>query len=277
MRRTTPRPFRLAMIACCLGCGGVIASGAPAAPAAAPDFPAAMRGLRAHVAGAVAIVVEGDGEPGLGERIRAAVEAELGAAGIILVPSGNEPNDFVVRIETRVRSAVYFLRGHVSLSAEHAGATVAQISTDDELHRDSEFAAVMAHKAVVALLRSPALAGLADRKTARHEVATTRPSRPAVPFRNPAATAAKAHYVRGTSFYNLNRFREALTEYEAAYMAVQDPPFLFNIAQCYRKLGEDKQAVDFYRSYLRVAPNAPNRAEVQRHITELERNDRTSR
>jgi tetratricopeptide (TPR) repeat protein len=71
--------------------------------------------------------------------------------------------------------------------------------------------------------------------------------------------------------YNLGRFSEALAEYEAAYLAVQDPPFLFNIAQCHRKMGNNKEALDSYRSYLRVAPAAPNRAEVQKRISELER------
>ena len=71
--------------------------------------------------------------------------------------------------------------------------------------------------------------------------------------------------------YNLGRFSEALSEYEAAYLTVQDPPFLFNIAQCHRKMGKNKEALESYRSYLRVAPDAPNRGEVQRRISELER------
>jgi hypothetical protein len=60
-------------------------------------------------------------------------------------------------------------------------------------------------------------------------------------------------------------------------MAVQDPPFLFDIAQCHRKLGNNKEALGFYRSYLRVAPNASNRAEVQKRISELDRDARASR
>ena len=77
--------------------------------------------------------------------------------------------------------------------------------------------------------------------------------------------------------YNLGRFSEALSEYEAAYLAVQDPPFLFNIAQCHRKMGKNKEALESYRSYLRVAPDAPNRAEVQRRISELERQAHATR
>ena len=36
-------------------------------------------------------------------------------------------------------------------------------------------------------------------------------------------------------------------------------------------MGNGKEALESYRSYLRVAPAAPNRAEVQKHISDLER------
>jgi hypothetical protein len=35
-------------------------------------------------------------------------------------------------------------------------------------------------------------------------------------------------------------------------------------------MGKNKEALDSYRTYLRVAPEAPNRAEVQKRISELE-------
>ena len=54
-----------------------------------------------------------------------------------------------------------------------------------------------------------------------------------------------------------------------AYRLKPDPSFLFNIAQCHRKLGELNAALDFYRKYLRSLPNAPNRVEVERMISEL--------
>jgi len=53
-------------------------------------------------------------------------------------------------------------------------------------------------------------------------------------------------------------------------MAVPDPAYLFNIAQCHRKMGHDKEAADFYKSYLRAAPNAPNRPDVEKRIEEME-------
>lgn len=277
MQRTILLAGLLAGVVPVLGCGGLFASDAPAPSPAATEVAHEMHGLRVHVADDIAIVVEGDNEPRLGEQLKTAVEVELGRAGIVVVPTSKEASDLVLRIETHVTGAVYFLRGHVGLTAERAGVAVAQVSTEDEFHRDGEFTSVMARKAVAALLRAPSLAQFSGKKAPRQDVAVARPAHPPAPAKMSPAAEAKARYARGTSYYNLNRFHEALAEYEAAYMAVQDPPFLFNIAQCYRKMGDDKQAVDFYRSYLRVAPNAPNRGEVQKRIVELEREERASR
>ena len=260
-----------------LGCGGSLSAGQPTA--AAPRTSAALQGLRVHVAGDVAIVTEGNTDARLADSLRTAVEAELGRRGLCVVPGTEKAPDLTLRIETRVKGAVYFLRGHVGLTAERGGIAVATAATDDEIHGETEFAAVMAEKAVSAILGSPALAEFAQKRAPQPE-----PPRPKPAPRTPTMVAktttpeanARAHYGRGTSYYNLGRFREALAEYEAAYLAVQDPPFLFNIAQCNRKMGKDQEALAAYRSYLRVSPNAPNRSEVQKHIAELERETRAA-
>ena len=82
---------------------------------------------------------------------------------------------------------------------------------------------------------------------------------------------AKQHYAAATKFYNLAEYEGALREFKEAYRAVEDPAFLFNIAQCHRKLGHNQDAITFYRNYLRRAPQTANRAEVERRIAELER------
>jgi hypothetical protein len=84
-------------------------------------------------------------------------------------------------------------------------------------------------------------------------------------------TKAREHYQKGLTHYDIKEFPEALAEFKNAYRIVQDPAFLFNIAQCYRKLGQDAEALDYYRNYVRRFPNAPNRAEVDRRIQEIER------
>ena len=82
---------------------------------------------------------------------------------------------------------------------------------------------------------------------------------------------AKQHYAAATKFYDLAEYEGALREFKEAYRAVEDPAFLFNIAQCHRKLGHAQDAITFYKNYLRRAPHAANKAEVERRIAELER------
>ena len=84
-------------------------------------------------------------------------------------------------------------------------------------------------------------------------------------------TRAREHYQKGLTHYDIKEYNDALAEFKNAYRVVQDPAFLFNIAQCYRKLGQDVEALDYYRNYLRRFPTAPNRGEVERRIQEIER------
>jgi tetratricopeptide (TPR) repeat protein len=78
--------------------------------------------------------------------------------------------------------------------------------------------------------------------------------------------AAKEHWSRGTSFYDLGRYDQAITEFEAAYQLKNDPAFLFNLAQAYRMAGKHERAVHFYKTYLRYVPKAPNRADIEEKI-----------
>jgi tetratricopeptide (TPR) repeat protein len=80
--------------------------------------------------------------------------------------------------------------------------------------------------------------------------------------------AAREHYRRATTLYDLRRYREAAKEYEAAFEAKDDPSLLFNAAQAYRLGGEFDSAVGLYRSYLRRVPNAPNHSEIDELIVE---------
>jgi hypothetical protein len=237
-----------------------------------PDISAAVRALRVRVLEDMAFVAEGDTDPRLNERVKAAVQAELGHAGLTVVHGQDGKPDLDVRLEIRVSAAVYFLHGHVALTAESGGMAVAIAATPDEFHRDTEFPLVMAGKAVQALLHSPGLAEFAEKRNPR--LVTVRHEQPAASVEtkpSPESIAtAKEHYNQGTRHYELSHYQEALSAFEAAYMAVPDPVFLFNIAQCHRKMGHDKEAVGFYKSYLRAAPNAPNRADVQKRIRELE-------
>lgn len=81
---------------------------------------------------------------------------------------------------------------------------------------------------------------------------------------------AKASYREGLKRYNLGEYRQALEHFKSGYRLHDDPVLLFNIAQCHRHLGETGDAIRSYRAYLRMNPEATNRADVERFISELE-------
>jgi tetratricopeptide (TPR) repeat protein len=84
-----------------------------------------------------------------------------------------------------------------------------------------------------------------------------------------AATAAKAHFKEGRAHYQLGEYSAAIKEFKEAYHLKTDATFLFNIAQCHRQLHEYGEALRLYRNYLRDAPDAPNREDVEKFIREI--------
>lgn len=87
---------------------------------------------------------------------------------------------------------------------------------------------------------------------------------------DPAERAAKRHFDRGQKLFNLGKFAEALDEYEQAYDAKPIPDFLFNIGQCHRNLNNYDAAIFSFRKYLKLAPDADNREQVEEYIADLE-------
>jgi tetratricopeptide (TPR) repeat protein len=81
-------------------------------------------------------------------------------------------------------------------------------------------------------------------------------------------TSARAHYKRGTTLYDLGKYREAAREYEAAFEAKDDPALLFNIGQAYRLARDYDEAIRAYKSFLRRLPNSPNRPTVEARLRE---------
>ena len=87
---------------------------------------------------------------------------------------------------------------------------------------------------------------------------------------DPQTKIAKKHFYAGEKLFALGRFSDALAEYEAAFDAKPLPAFLFNIGQCHRNLHDYDAAIFSYRKYLSLLPDAPNKAEVEDLIRELE-------
>jgi tetratricopeptide (TPR) repeat protein len=84
------------------------------------------------------------------------------------------------------------------------------------------------------------------------------------------AAAARAHYQKGLRQYEVGNYEEALAEFRAAHLAKADPAFIYNAAQCLRRLGRSSESLLLYRRFLSLSPDSPNRSEVEKRIRELE-------
>jgi len=87
---------------------------------------------------------------------------------------------------------------------------------------------------------------------------------------DPSERAAKRHYDRGQKLFNLQKFDEALDQFQKAFDAKPIPGFLFNIGQCHRNLGDYDAAIFSFKRYLKLDPEAENREQVEELIDELE-------
>ncbi|HMF39310.1 MAG TPA: tetratricopeptide repeat protein [Polyangia bacterium] len=81
----------------------------------------------------------------------------------------------------------------------------------------------------------------------------------------------KLHYQRATRAYDLQKYQEAIDEYQKAYEISGDPPMLYNIAQAYRLADQPAEAVRYYRRFLQRMPSARNREDVERKIADQEK------
>jgi tetratricopeptide (TPR) repeat protein len=81
----------------------------------------------------------------------------------------------------------------------------------------------------------------------------------------------KLHYQRATRAYDLQKYQEAIEEYQKAYEISGDPPMLYNIGQAYRLADQPAEAVRYYRRFLQRMPNARNREDVERKIADQEK------
>jgi tetratricopeptide (TPR) repeat protein len=84
------------------------------------------------------------------------------------------------------------------------------------------------------------------------------------------AARARAHFDKGRTFFEVDEYRKAIAEFKAAHIEKPDAAFLYNIAECYRRLGEVPEALQFYRRFLATAPpDDKTRPIVEQRIAEL--------
>lgn len=77
---------------------------------------------------------------------------------------------------------------------------------------------------------------------------------------------AQAEFAEGVRLYALGQVRQALAKFQAAYQALPSPGCRYHIAQCHRKLKEYKQAVFYYKGYLKDNKATPMASLVEGHL-----------
>ena len=81
--------------------------------------------------------------------------------------------------------------------------------------------------------------------------------------RSKAARKAARMEKVGKRAYVKGRYDDALIAFEAAFAARPQPKHLYNMARCHEKPGSRAKAAAFYERYVREAPNAEDREEVE--------------
>src|SRR5437016_7931724 len=80
---------------------------------------------------------------------------------------------------------------------------------------------------------------------------------------------ARAHFLSGQSYFDEGRFTDALNEFREAYRISRVPGFQYNLGVCEEKLGHVDTAIAAFERYLREAPGAPDRANVEGRLRPL--------
>jgi len=95
---------------------------------------------------------------------------------------------------------------------------------------------------------------------------------------SPAASAdvvrAREHNQTAKRLFSLGLFEQAATEYTRAFQEDPRPAFLFNLAQCHKRLpGREhlERAIFYYKSFLQNDPTSKLREHVEGELARLER------
>ena len=95
----------------------------------------------------------------------------------------------------------------------------------------------------------------------------------AQPRRPTAAEVERARqlFVSGSGHYEAGRLNDALRDFLAAWRTLPSPELAYNVGRTYERMSDASNCIQFYRHYLeRAAPDAEQRADVERRIREME-------
>lgn len=85
-----------------------------------------------------------------------------------------------------------------------------------------------------------------------------------------AAPEAREAVRRGRAHFQLQEYDAAIAAWKEAWRLRPAPSLLFNIAQAERLAGRAAESKRAYEAFLRDAPDAPNRGEVEEQLTRLD-------
>ncbi len=84
-----------------------------------------------------------------------------------------------------------------------------------------------------------------------------------------ALEAAKKRYEAGERDYVAGRYWQAAKSFEEAYSLSRRADLLFNAARAYDRGEYAVRAIEAYQGYIDAVPEAPDKAQIQKRITEL--------
>ncbi len=73
----------------------------------------------------------------------------------------------------------------------------------------------------------------------------------------------------GRTAYGRGDYEAAILEFQAAFEIKEDPAPLYNLGKSYERLARYEEAIEYYEQYLALAPEAPDRADVEETIKRL--------
>ena len=92
------------------------------------------------------------------------------------------------------------------------------------------------------------------------------------PKRSTLNAEARTFFERGTEMFDKERYNAAMQAFLAAQQFADAPELYFNLALVAEKLDRPRDAIDYYREYLRARPQAADAKSIKARITELRSN-----
>ncbi|MFO0608611.1 MAG: hypothetical protein U0324_35925 [Polyangiales bacterium] len=80
---------------------------------------------------------------------------------------------------------------------------------------------------------------------------------------------ARRLYQQGVAAFDARDFATALARFQQAYVQMQRPELLVNVAATFEQLGRPTDALETYRRYLALAPEAPDRPAIEARVARL--------